>query len=57
MPVEIKELIIKASVSEKKSGDSKAKEFSHQEKEQMKKEIIRECLEEIFQKLEEKTER
>ena len=57
MPIEIKELHIKASVVDKKSHDGKGGEISRQELERMKKEIVKACLQELVQIIEDKKER
>ncbi len=57
MPVEIKELHIKATVANSKSQNGFDKEAFRREKEKLKKEIIKECLEELSQLLQEKNER
>lgn len=56
MPVEIKELHIKAVVSPPKEEVSK-KPIPPADLQKIKKEIVEECLEKIFRKLREKTER
>ena len=57
MPVEIKELHIKATVVSNKSQNGFDKETFRREKEKMKKEIIKECMTELKQLLQEKHER
>jgi hypothetical protein len=57
MPIEIKELHIKASVVEKKSNGASAKEISAMDMERMKKEIVKACVQEVMQLLEDKKER
>ena len=57
MPIEIKELHIKATVVDKKINGSPAKELSTQDLEKLKKEIIKTCTQEILQILEDKKER
>lgn len=57
MPIEIKELHIKAIISDDKSTNTIDNKELKREKEKMKKEIIKECTEEIFQLIEEKNER
>lgn len=56
MPIEIKELHIKATVVDKKSNTATA-EISAQEKEKLKKELIQSCVREVLQILEDKRER
>ena len=56
MPIEIKELHIKATVVDKKLNSVPAQMQAH-EKEMLKKEIIRSCVQEVLQVLEDKTER
>ncbi|MFN0275876.1 MAG: DUF5908 family protein [Chitinophagales bacterium] len=58
MPIQIKELHIKATISNE--GRTKIgfdKNEMRREKEKLKKEIIHECIEEILEKLKEKNER
>ena len=57
MPIEIKELHIKASVVDKKSNGTSAKEVSAMDMERMKKEIVKACVQEVMQLLEDKKER
>ncbi len=57
MPIEIKELHIKATVVDKKINNSSTKELSSQDFEKLKKEIIKTCTQEILQILEDKKER
>lgn len=56
MPIEIKELHIKAVVSPPKEEASK-KAIPPADLREIKKEIVEECIEKIFRKLREKTER
>lgn len=58
MPVEIKELKIKAIISPQKDEQSSAKEkFSVADFERLKREIKRECMEELKQFINDKKER
>jgi hypothetical protein len=57
MPIEIKELHIKATIVDKKLGADTINGFSSLEKERLKKEIIKTCIEEVLQILEDKKER
>lgn len=57
MPIEIKELHIKATVVDKKTNGASAKEISAMDMERMKKEIVKECIQEVMQLLEDKKER
>jgi hypothetical protein len=57
MPIEIKELHIKASVVDRPPYNSNTSEISRQEQERMKKEIIKACVQEVIQILEDKRER
>lgn len=57
MPIEIKELHIKATVVDKKSANTTTTEMSGREKEKMKKELIQTCVQEVLQILEDKRER
>jgi hypothetical protein len=57
MPIEIKELHIKATVVDRKSYDSSGRTLSSQEQERMKKEIVKSCVQEVLQILEDKKER
>jgi hypothetical protein len=57
MPIEIKELHIKATVVEKKSHQGVPTDDLKREQEKMKKEIMKECVQEILQILEDKRER
>jgi len=56
MPIEIKELHIKAIVSDNKSSPVPEPDFER-EKEKIKKEIVKDCVEKVLQVLEEKSER
>ncbi|WP_164891198.1 DUF5908 family protein [Botryobacter ruber] len=56
MPIEIKELHIKASVVERK-GDAGAQQLPAYELEKIKNELIRACVQEVLQVLEDKKER
>lgn len=56
MPLEIKELHIRASVVENKATRT-AKDISFSEIEKIKREVIRTCVEEVMQMLENKKER
>lgn len=57
MPIEIKELHIKAAVVDNKSNGTSAKEGSRLDQEKMKKEIVKACIQEVMQLLEDKKER
>ncbi len=57
MPIEIKELHIKATVVDKKSSDEIPVRDLKREQEKMKKEIMKECVREVLQILEDKRER
>ena len=57
MPIEIKELHIKATVVDKKDHPSIPVNDLKREQEKMKKEIMKECVQEILQILEDKRER
>jgi hypothetical protein len=58
MPIQIKELHIKASIAnDERSKSGFDKNELRREKEKMKKEIIAECIDEILAVLKEKTER
>ena len=57
MPIEIKELHIKATVVEKNSHQVIPADDLKREQEKMKKEIMKECVQEIVQILEDKRER
>lgn len=57
MPIEIKELHIKATVVEHKTSPEAGTDDLRKEKEKMKKEITRECVHEILRILEDKKER
>lgn len=57
MPIEIKELHIKATVVEKASGSVADDHDLRKEREAMKREITQECVREILQILEDKKER
>ncbi|MFI5171325.1 MAG: DUF5908 family protein [Chitinophagales bacterium] len=57
MPIEIKELNIKASIVNNKSKNSIDKEDFSKLKEKMKKELLKECVEEVLQIIELKNER
>ncbi len=57
MPIEIKELHIKATVVDNKSNGTSAKEGSTPDQEKMKKEIVKACVQEVMQMLEDKKER
>jgi hypothetical protein len=56
MPLEIKELHIRASVVENKSTRT-AKDLSPMEMDKIKREVIRTCVQEVMQILENKKER
>ena len=55
--IEIKELHIKATVVDKKSQTSSTSALSSGEKERLKKEIVKTCVQEVLQILEDKRER
>lgn len=57
MPIEIKELHIKATVVDKKSTHVTTAEMSGHEREKLKKELIQVCVQEILQILDDKRER
>lgn len=57
MPIEIKELHIKATVVDQPKCESPAKELSAEDLEQMKREIVRACVEEVIKILDDKRER
>jgi len=57
MPIEIKELHIKASVVAKQSVDNSDRELSRQERERIKREIVKACVQEVIQILDDKKER
>jgi len=57
MPIEIKELHIKATVVDKKSSGEIPVRDLKKEQEKMKKEIMKECVREVLQILEDKRER
>lgn len=57
MPIEIKELHIKAIVTEKNESKTLSKKEIEAVVMKMKKEIIKECMEEVKEFLENKTER
>jgi hypothetical protein len=57
MPIEIKELHIKASVVDKNTQANGNSEMSRQDIERMKSEIIKACVSEVIQILEDKKER
>ena len=57
MPIEIKELHIKATVVEKNSHQAIPVDDLKREQEKMKKEIMKVCVQEILQILEDKRER
>jgi hypothetical protein len=58
MPVEIKELQIKAVIAASKDGgNASVKTLAPADLQKWKKEIIAECMEKVFRKLEEKQER
>jgi hypothetical protein len=56
MPIEIKELHIKAVVSDRKSAAT-SPWFTAHEKEKMKKEMVKACVHEVLQVLNDKKER
>ena len=57
MPIEIKELHIKATVVDKKSYQAVPTDDLRREQEKIKKEIMKECVQEILQILEDRRER
>jgi hypothetical protein len=57
MPIEIKELHIKASVVDKNAQANGKSEMSRQDIERIKSEIIKACVSEVIQILEDKKER
>ncbi|WP_201301073.1 DUF5908 family protein [Sunxiuqinia indica] len=54
MPVVIRELVIRANVTENPQGESA---FSSAESQSSKEEIIKECVEQVMEILKQKTER
>lgn len=57
MPVEIKELYIKASVVDTKHVANSSASLSQADLEKMKKEVIKTCVQEVIQLLDDKKER
>lgn len=57
MPIEIKELHIKAVIAPVKEEKDKQPSVSASEIQKLKKEIIRECMEKVFAKMQERLER
>jgi len=57
MPIEIKELHIKAVIAPVKEEKDKTSSVSLSELQKLKKEIIRECMEKVFAKMQERMER
>ena len=57
MPIEIKELHIKAIVADTKGKAGVGSNLSKHDQEKLKREIIKECVQEIVQILENKMER
>jgi hypothetical protein len=57
MPIEIKELHIKAIVVDTKGKPGAGNDLSKHDQEKLKREIIKECVQEIVQILENKMER
>ncbi len=57
MPLEIRELHIKATIVEKKNKTSVHADDSRREQDRLKKEITKDCINEILQMLEDKRER
>ena len=57
MPIEIKELHIKATVVDSKNKPGTGGELSKRDQEKLKREIIKECVQEIVQIFENKMER
>jgi hypothetical protein len=57
MPIEIKELHIKATVIDNKSGNAVTAEMSGHEKDKLKRELIQTCVQEVLQVLDDKKER
>jgi hypothetical protein len=55
--IEIKELHIKATVVDRKSSPPSRGEMSAAEKERLKKELIKTCVQEVLQILDDKKER
>jgi hypothetical protein len=53
MPIEIRELVIRASIDKKKQVNQKV-DFSEKEKEKLKKEILSYCLQNIERPIEKK---
>ena len=57
MPIEIRELNIKATISDSGKKQQISKEDLGKLKEKIKKEILKECIDEIMQILQQKNER
>lgn len=57
MPIEIKELHIKVSISESQEGDKQAKSINKQSVYALRSEIVEECIERVIEKLKEREER
>lgn len=57
MPIEIKELHIKATVVDRKSVGTAGKGVSRIDQEKMKKDIIKDCVREVMRVLDDKKER
>ncbi len=57
MPIEIKELHIKATVNDSKTSGGNGKIESSRNLQKMKSEILKECVEEVMQILKEREER
>ncbi len=55
MPIEIKELLIKAVVSD--TTRQQTAQISQTDISRLKKELVKDCVQEVMQKLKEKTER
>lgn len=57
MPIEIKELQIKAIIAPPRDDAASARNLPATDLQKLKKEILEECIEKVFRKLEEKQER
>lgn len=57
MPIEIKELHIKATVVDKKTGHAFQSQDLTRDYEKMKRDLLKECVQEVLQILEDKKER
>lgn len=57
MPIEIRELIIKTSITEKQTGGEKHNALSRRDIDKLKKEIIDQCVEKITDQINKEKER